>query len=148
MMKRKLLGVAAVLLGVFAYSQPPLRVRAFKQVVFPGTVPVRISEDNPSATRPAKKASTTYYLYLSYPKNESVLPQVVWINKKSYRLKVEPVAKTPVEHTNRNIPTRPVTTQLVPRTSDKVVRLHPLATNNALPTPAGAKNSWKRPNWW
>lgn len=139
MMKRKLLGVAAVLLGVFAYSQPTVKVRAFKQVVFPGTVPVRISEDSPSATRPAKKAATTYYLYLSYPKNENVLPKVVWINKKSYSVKVEPVAKTPVEHTNRNIPTRPVTTELVPRTTHKVVRLHPLATTNAAPIPSGAQ---------
>jgi hypothetical protein len=140
MMKRKLLLVTGLLLGVFAYSQPNLTLRAYKQVVFPGTVPVRISEDNASTARVGKKASTTYYLYLVYPQKETVLPNQVWINKKAYALKTEPVVKTPVEHIGRNIPTRPVTTVLVPKTSNRVLRLQPVAaTGNPVPVASAQK---------
>lgn len=139
MMKRKLLLLSALLLGVFAYSQPTLTLRAYKQVVFPGTVPVGISENSPPSGQVRKKASTNYFLYLVYPKKETVAPQLVWIQKKAYRVKVEPVPKTPVEHTNRNIPTRPVTTVLVPQTSGKAVRLVPATFTDSTPVSASAR---------
>lgn len=134
MMKRKLLLLFALLSGILTYSQPSLSLRAYKQVVFPGTVPAGISENNAPTASIGKKASTNYYLYLIYPKKETVLPQQLWINKKAYTLKVEPVPQTPVNHTVRNIPTRPVTTQLVPKTTGKVVRLVPAAATNSMPT--------------
>jgi hypothetical protein len=139
MMKRKLLLGFAVLLGVFAYSQPTLTLRAYKQVIFPGTVPVGISENSSASTEVRKRTSTHYYLYLTYPSKEAILPQQVWINKKAYKVKVESVAKTPVEHTNRNIPARPVTTVMVPKTSQRVVRLLPEAATTSTPPAASAR---------
>lgn len=59
--------------------------------------------------------------------------------KKAYKVKVEPVAKTPVEHTNRNIPARPVTTVMVPKTAHKVVRLLPGATASSTSPAASAR---------
>lgn len=139
MMISKLLLMLTLLSGLIAGAQPPLTLKGYKQVVFPGTVPVGISEDAPPSARIAKRVSTKYYLYLVYPPKETVQPLQVWINKKPYTITAEPVAKTPVEHINRNIPARPVTTVLVATTPDKVVRLQPVTALDSASLPARAR---------
>jgi hypothetical protein len=138
-MKRNLLLLAALLAGVFAFSQPTLSLRGFKQLVFPGTVPVGISKEEGSSARVTRGPAANYFLYLSHPKGETIQPLQLWINKKAYTLSVEAVGPTPIEHTNRNIPARPVKTVLVPRTTHKVVRLVPqreATTNLSMPSSA------------
>lgn len=130
-----LLLMLTLLAGLISGAQPPLTLKGYKQVVIPGTVPVGISEDAPPSTRIGKRVSTNYYLYLVYPPKEAVQPLQVWIHKKPYKITVEPVAQTPVEHTGRNIPTRPVTTVLVDKTGQKVVRLLPAAALESAPLP-------------
>lgn len=139
MTKRNFLLLLVLLLGVLAYSQPPVTLRAFKQPVLPGTVPVGVSPNTPPSSQIGKRLSTNYYLYLIYPKSTAIQPQQVWIKGKAYKLSVDPVASTPVEHVNRNIPTRPVTTVLVPKTSSKVARLVPVSLLEAATPPATVK---------
>ena len=139
MMMTNFLLMLTLLAGLIPGAQPPLSLKAYKQVVIPGTVPVGISEDAPPSTRIGKRVSTNYYLYLSYPPKEAVQPLQVWIQKKPYTITVEPVTRTPVEHISRNIPTRPVTTVLVAKTSQKVVRLQPTAALESASLPARAQ---------
>ena len=124
-MKRNLLLLITLLMGLFGFGQPTLGLRGYKQLVFPGTVPVRISEGEGSTATVKRGPATNYFLYLSYAKGETIQPLQVWINKKAYTVSVEGVGPIPIEHTNRNIPTRPVKTVLVPKTTQKVVRLVP-----------------------
>ena len=139
MMMPNLLLMLTLLAGLISGAQPPLSLKAYKQVVIPGTVPVGISDDAPPSSRIGKRVSTNYYLYLVSPPKEAVQPLQVWINKKPYKITVETVARTPVEHTSRNIPTRPVTTVLVAKTGQKVVRLQPAAPLERASLPARAQ---------
>ena len=137
-MKRNLILLIALLAGVWVYSQPTLKLYGYKQVIFPGTVPVRISEDGNQSAQVAPKARNNFFLYLAYPKSESIQPLQLWIRKKAYSVKVETIAKTPVEHVNRNIPARPVTTVLVPKTTQKVMFLNPKELTGKPVTPSAA----------
>ena len=126
-------------MGLLAFGQPTLELRGYKQLIFPGTVPVRISEGEGSSGTVKRGPSANYFLYLSYSRSETIQPLQVWINKKPYAVSVEAVGPTPIEHTNRNIPTRPVKTVLVPKTTQNVVRLVPqreAATTASLTTTA------------
>ncbi|HEY1115404.1 MAG TPA: hypothetical protein VGE66_17650 [Chitinophagaceae bacterium] len=136
---QKLLLVLTMFSGLVCSAQPSLSLRAYKQAVAPGTVPVGINENSSPGAEVRKRIATRYYFYLSYSPKTTIQPQRVWIGKKAYTIEVEPVPKTPVEHINRNIPTHPVTTVLVPRTSQKVVRLKPGAATSATPLPASAR---------
>jgi hypothetical protein len=131
MSRRYLLLLAALLTGVFIYSQPTVALQAYKQPVMPGTVPVGVYKDAPPTGQISQRTSTNYYLYLIYPQSATIRPKLVWINRKPYKITLEPVDKTPVEHTNRNIPARPVTTVLVAKTPNKVVRLVPVSLADA-----------------
>lgn len=140
MMMQKLLLVLLLMSGLVCGAQPALSLRAYKQAVAPGTVPAGVSENSSPGAEVRKRIATRYYLYLSYSPRTTIQPQRVWIGKKAYTLEVEPVVKTPVEHVNRNIPSHPVTTVLIPRTSRKVVRLKPGTATDAAPLPASARN--------
>lgn len=140
MMMQKLLLILLLLSGLVSSAQPALSLRAYKQAVAPGTVPVGVSENSSPGAEVRKRIATRYYLYLSHSPKTAIQPQRLWIGKKAYMVEVEPVAKTPVEHVNRNIPARPVTTVLVPRSSQKVVRLKPGAATEAAPLPASARS--------
>lgn len=135
-MKRNLILLMALLAGIWVYAQPSLALYGYKQKVFPGTVPVGISEDGNQSAQVAPRVTANYFLYLVAPKGETIQPVLVWINKKAYTVKVETVTRTPVEHVNRNIPARPVTTVLVPKTTRKVVRLVPASLADASVKPS------------
>ena len=138
-MKRNLiLLVVTLLAGIMVYSQPTLKLYGYKQVIIPGTVPVVISEDGKPSAQVAPKVWNNFFLYLTYSKGETIQPMQLWINKKAYTVKVEPIAKTPVEHVNRNIPARPVTTVLVPKTTNKIVFLNPKELTGKPVTPSAS----------
>lgn len=139
MIKLKLLLAFVLLTGLYTYGQSTITLKAFKQAVMPGTVPVVISENAPSDARAKQKPAARYFLYLIYPQGETVQPLQVWIQKKAYKVTVEPVASTPVEHINRNIPARPVTTVLVAKTKNKVVRLLPATPADSATPPASLR---------
>src|SRR5215203_2029809 len=107
-MKRNLLLIAGLLAGVYAFSQPNLTLRGYKQLVFPGTVPAGISNGEGSSARVTRGPAASYFLYLAHAKSETIQPLQLWINKKAYTLTVEAAAPTPIEHINRNIPAKPV----------------------------------------
>jgi hypothetical protein len=137
-MKKKLLFFTFTLLivTVTIHGQPAIKIFAYEQQSLPGTVPVGIKDENGN---PIKKAAakTNYFIFLSFNKNYIIRPVQVIIKDSSFIVDTfTDVKKTPVEYTNRTIPKDPHKTILVPKTSNKVIKIEPV--KSAGPTANGS----------
>lgn len=124
---------------------PGVQVLAFKQFVASGVKPKTAMMEGGAA--PASPVSggggSNLWLYLLHPKGSAVTVTGIYINGKPYHAKCTPVSKTPVLHTNEQIPGNPKYTTLVPKTTKNVLFIEP-AGELQNPTPlfkkAGAVN--------
>jgi hypothetical protein len=126
-MKKKLLFFSFTLLiaAVAIHGQPAIKIFAYQQQSLPGTVPVGIKDENGN---PIKKAAakTNYFIFLSFKKNYIVAPVQVLIKGSSFSLdSFTDVKKTPVEYTSHTIPNDSHKTVLVPKTSNRVIKINP-----------------------
>jgi hypothetical protein len=122
-MKKKLVFFILLIVSMAVYGQPAVKIFAFEQQSLPGTVPAGVKDENGN---PIKKAAakTNYFIFLSFKKNTIIKPVQVFIKGSSFAVDtIIDVKKTPVEQTNRTIPNDPHKTILVPKTSNKVIRI-------------------------
>ena len=137
-MKKKLLFFSFTLLiaAVATHGQPAIKIFAYEQQSLPGTVPVGIKDENGN---PIKKAAakTNYFIFLSFKKNCIVTPVQVLIKGFSFSIdSLTDVKKIPVEYTNHTIPNDSHKTILVPKTSNRVIKINlaepgqPVESNN------------------
>ena len=121
-MKKYLLFFSLLVIGSHIHSQPSIKVLGFEQESIPGTVAANLKDENGN---PIKKAATqkNYLIYLSLAPNHSVSAHHVFINGKAFLVESSTTETTPVQHVDNNIPDKPEYLTLVPRTSNKVIRL-------------------------
>jgi len=141
-MKKKLQFFTFTLLisVVTTHGQPAIKIFAWQQQSLPGTVPVGIKDENGN---PIKKAAaiTNYFIFLSFKKNYSIRPVQVFIKGSSFAVDtVIEVKKTPVQQTNLTVPNNPHTKILVPKTSNKVIRISPAEKTDSVEKSAHLKN--------
>ena len=106
------------------FAQPAVKIYAFEQAVLPGTIPAGVTDENGNSLNTSKAGhSTDYFIYLSHSGKSIVTPVAIWIKGKCYSFKAEVIKSTPVIRVNYNMPDRPSTTLLVPKTTNKVTRL-------------------------
>jgi len=142
-MKKKLVFFILVIVSMAVHSQPAVKIFAFEQQSLPGTVPAGVKDENGN---PIKKAAakTNYFIFLSFKKNTIIKPVQVFIKGSSFVVDtVIDVKKTPVEQTNRTIPNDPHRTILVPKTTDKVIKIDPAETEGQVKNGAHIENLTK-----
>src|SRR6266516_2089312 len=115
-MKKNLIVIFLISLGINAFSQPAVKAWAYEQDSLPGTA----SNGNGKGIK--KAAGKNYLVFFSQIKNAKITPVQIFIKGIEYRVKIEN-KKTPVEIVNNNLPAKPVKTELVPRTINQVVQL-------------------------
>jgi len=123
-MKKNLLFIGLFYAGIAGSGQPSIQVYGFQQQSLPGTIPTGLKDENGN---PVKKAAAkvNYLIFLSFKKNSSITPSIVFVNGSPFKAQTTPVEKTPVEYTNHTIPNQPVAKILVPKTNRKVLRIEP-----------------------
>src|SRR4030095_16737176 len=121
-MKRHLLFVSLILIGSGIHSQPSIKVFGFEQESSPGTVAANVKDEN---VNPVKKAAIqkNYFIYLSLEQKYNITPQQAFINGATFAIETSVIETTPIEHVNNNIPGKPQQTVLVPKTTNKVMKL-------------------------
>jgi hypothetical protein len=121
-MKKYLLFLSLIVIASQIHSQPSIKVFGFEQESTPGTVAANVKDEN---GKPIKKVATqkNYLIYLSLAPNHAVNAQHVFINGEAFPVESSTTETTPVQHVDNNIPDKPEYSTLVPRTSNKVIRL-------------------------
>lgn len=117
------------------YGQPSLKVFGFEQECLPGTVAANTKDENGN---PVKKAATqkNYFIYLSLKQSDSIAPEHVFIHGSPFSVEPGTVNATPVEHVDHNVRGQPAKTILVPKTTDKVIKLKVAGSLQLKQTPA------------
>jgi hypothetical protein len=110
--------------GLFASAQTKgtAKIYGYKEPVS-GAVSQRAIDENgkPVVSDPAGRFN--YFIYLVTPNR--VYPSELWLNGEVYSVKIETVKETPVVRKNFNNPSEPQSTELVPATTQLVIRLSP-----------------------
>ena len=102
----------------------------FKQPVISGASPkVTYSEGGQENTAP-RVSKFNYMFYIAGPSNTRIYPVEIWLMGKQYGVKSSDIKKTPVVHTNSNIPEFSEAKVLVPKTTKKVLQLHTTTANS------------------
>ena len=124
-MKKKLVIFIFFCFVLNAYAQQPvIKVFAFEQQSYPGTVPARTKDENGnSIKKDADKKN--YFLFLSFKKTYSITPDQVYIKGQEYQIQNIGTRKTPVEYAANSIPGNPQKQVLIPKTSNKVIEIQP-----------------------
>jgi hypothetical protein len=139
-MKKKLVVFTFLITSVIIHGQPTVKIFAFEQQSHPGTVPAAVKDENGNPIQKAA-AKTNYFIFLSFKKNYVIKPVQIFIKGFSFAMDtVTEVEKTPVEYTNRTIPDNPHKTTLVPKTSNKVIKIDPTESVEPVENGAHIKN--------
>lgn len=110
-----------------AQSLAGVKLYGFQQQVTGGKKPQQSVTENNGVLSVANDPRKNTWLFLVAPAKTTVVPTEVYLNGKKYKVKAERVVKTPVVFTDSAIPDEPKTTLMVPKTSQPVWRLTPLA---------------------
>lgn len=122
-----------------ATAQPSVKLHAFTQDILPGNIPAGVTDETGKPVNSSKNDfPTTYYIYLSYSPQAGIVPMSVSVNGCLYAFSTEVIAKTPVMKVNPNVPNEPTTTVLVPKTTNKTVRLLVKAHHEGLKSKAAS----------
>ena len=119
-MKKKLLVLTFLAIGLHVYCQPVVKIFAFEQENLPGTIPSGVKDENGN---PQKKdaAKKNYFIYLSFKKTYDITPVQIFIKGKAFLIQANVLQKTPVEYVNNTIPAEKMI--LVPKTTNKVLKI-------------------------
>jgi hypothetical protein len=121
-MKKNLLVLIFLAIGLNVYCQPAVKIFAFEQENLPGTIPSGVKDENGN---PQKKAAAqkNYFIYLSFRKTYNITPVQLFIRRKALSVQTTHIRKTPVEYVSNTIPGSPEKTILVPKTANKVLEI-------------------------
>ena len=115
-------------LAVQGQTVKGVNLYGYKQPVISGAPP-KISYNEGGQENPAPRAAKyNYLIYISGPNNIRIYPTEIWLMGKQYGVKDADIKKTPIVHTNVNIPEYSKPVVLVPKTSKTVFQLSPTAT--------------------
>lgn len=112
-------------LPLFAQTRKDVKLYGYIQAVIAGAVPRSIIDESGQERPSEYKPRYNYLFYLTSPSGVRVYPTEVWLKGKQYKAKWEAVPSTPVQFTNHNIPNRPTTITLVPKTGASVLSITP-----------------------
>ena len=121
-MKKYLLFFLLILIGSVIHSQPSVKVFGFEQESSPGTVATNVKDEN---GKPIKKVATqkNYFIYLSFNQKNHIVPHYVFLHGKAFPVENSAIETTPIQHVNNNIPNKPEQITLVPKTTNKVIKV-------------------------
>jgi hypothetical protein len=121
-MKKYLLFFSLIIIGSLVHSQPSIKVFGFEQENSPGTVAANVKDENGN---PIKRvaAQKNYFIYLSFNQKYRVTPHQAFLNGEAFPVESSAIETTPVQHVNNNIPGKPEQITLVPKTTNKVIKL-------------------------
>lgn len=121
-MKKYLLFFSLIIIGSAVHSQPSIKVFGFEQEISPGTVAANVKDEN---GKPIKRvaAQKNYFIYLSFNQKYRITPHRVFLNGEAFPVESSAIETTPVQHVNNNIPNKPEQITLVPKTTNKVIKL-------------------------
>jgi hypothetical protein len=139
-------------------AQPAIKIFAFEQESLPGTIPVRLNNENGNSTKKAA-ARKDYLIFLSFNKKENISPELVYIKGNPFKIKLTRIRSTPIELVNNTIPGHPEVTTLVPTTSNRILELKINNNNTWSPKPGVARKltekndmviayRWKKETWF
>jgi hypothetical protein len=111
--------------GLFAQYSPVINKYAYSQITTPGTVPAE-TDENGNKIKKKPEPAPKYYIYVTIAKKDAIKVTELWIKGKRYSVQTEEVLETPVEAINTDISDNPKKTIMVPKTSNKVLRITPL----------------------
>jgi hypothetical protein len=119
-MKKNLLVLTFLAIGLNGYCQPAVKIFAFEQENLPGTIPSGVKDENGN---PQKKAAAkkNYFIYLSFKRTYTVAPLQIFIKGKAFSMQTNDIQTTPVEYASNTIPAEKMI--LVPKTTNKVLEI-------------------------
>lgn len=110
-------------------QQPVIKVFAFEQENYPGTVPANTKDENGNSVKKAADRMN-YFLFLSFRNTYSITPVEVYIRGQAYQIQSIDSPKTPVEYTVSSVSANPEKKVLVPKTTNKVIEIKIAATKS------------------
>lgn len=121
-MKKYLLLTWLIVSGSLVHSQPSIKVFGFEQESSPGTVAANVKDENGN---PIKRVATqkNYFIYLSFSQKYRITPHEVFLNGEVFPVEGSAIETTPIKDVNNNIPNKPEQITLVPKTTNKVIKL-------------------------
>jgi hypothetical protein len=111
--------------SLLAQYSPVIKKYAYSQITTPGTMPVETDENGNKITKKSGPAPG-YYIYVIIAKKDAIKITELWIKGKRYSVQTEVVLETPIEAINTDTGENTKKTILVPKTTNKVLRLTPL----------------------
>ena len=105
-------------------TQGNAKIYGYKEPVSRGASPQETIDENGNKISTTGSQAFNYFIYLVSPGR--VYPSEMWLNGQPYAVSVETISETPVERKNFNNPGDLSTTELVPATDQKVIRLKPV----------------------
>lgn len=105
-------------------TQGNARIYGYKEPVSRGASPQQTIDENGNKISTTGYQAFNYFIYLVSPSR--VYPSEMWLNGQPYAVNLETISQTPVERKNFNNPGEVNTTELVPATDQKVIRLKPV----------------------
>jgi hypothetical protein len=112
-----------------AAQKPTVKLYGYMQAVTGGLPPTSEPDEKGNSTRSKKSLRANYFVYLVYPKSQTIYPVELWIKGQGYQINVQPV-KTPVEVIYYNGDFESETIILVPATENTCMQL--LISNSLL----------------
>ena len=126
-MRATILILPLLLLALAAFAQTtPAKLYGYVQTVSAGMVQRgSIDETTGQETQAKPRRNQNYFIYLAGPKGVRIYPTEIWISGKQYSAQYTSVTETPVEIANNNVPGRPKSVTLVPKTTGSLLSLTP-----------------------
>jgi hypothetical protein len=120
----KLFLASVLLLFSLASTSQTAKVKlyGYVQPVTGGVPPISQPDEKENHWEQKKSPRANYFIYLSFPKNQTIYPVELWIKGQAYNINVEP-ALIPVEIIYDNGDFKPEKITLVPAIKDSCVQL-------------------------
>jgi hypothetical protein len=122
-MKEKLFIAAFAFLLSSCYSSSQVKVYAYTQPVIAGVSPKGAIDESGKEVDTPRKNRANQYFYFEFKPGKTPTPVAIWFKDKAWKVTANPVAATPVEIVDQQLPGQSKKTVLVPATGNEVVSL-------------------------
>lgn len=117
--------LTAIVSIAFAQSYPLVKIHAYSRATLGGAKPGGIVEEGGSEVKTAAVEKLNYFFYAEYRSAFKFTITGIWIKGKSYGIKTEPVAATPVTINIVSPEGSESKVTLVPATANKILHFYP-----------------------
>jgi len=128
---KKLCFLFLITISISAIGQPPVKIFAYSQIITPGTIPKRATDENGNRINTKKESPVNYYIFASYNSSSKISFNEIWIKGKFYNTQIKNIDSTPIVNINETIPGKPVKEELVPAVKGKVISIVPGQTKKS-----------------